>query len=68
MKKVFVCFACGKRSHDRYGNEPIDRGWDVSCVMNSEQVAEDQLVLKEGRVVEVLPEKDGERDETNKNN
>jgi hypothetical protein len=38
--KVFECAACGKRSRDRYGNQAIDRGWDVSCVLNSVLVDE----------------------------
>ena len=33
--QIFVCVACGKWSKDRYGDQKIDRGWDVSCVMNS---------------------------------
>lgn len=53
---VFVCCACGKRSHDRYGDRAIDRGWDESCVLNSVEAYEDALVLAAGRVVEI---KDG---------
>jgi hypothetical protein len=33
--QVWVCAACGKRSKDRYGDQAIDRGWDVSCALNS---------------------------------
>jgi hypothetical protein len=33
--QVFVCAACGKRSKDRYGDQKIDRGWDVSCMLNA---------------------------------
>lgn len=29
--QVWVCSACGKRSHDRGGARPIDYGWDESC-------------------------------------
>lgn len=31
--QVWVCGACGKRSHDQGGNDPIDHGWDESCYM-----------------------------------
>jgi len=33
--QVFVCSACGKRSKDKYGDQKIDRGWDVSCMLSS---------------------------------
>ena len=33
--QIYVCAACGKRSKDKYGEKPIDSGWDVSCMMNS---------------------------------
>lgn len=33
--KVWVCLACGKRSFDRYGEAPIDKGWDEACFLNS---------------------------------
>jgi hypothetical protein len=29
------CCACGKRSNDQYGNDPIDGGWDESCMLNA---------------------------------
>lgn len=32
---IWVCTACGKRSHDRNGEKKIDRGWDVSCMMHA---------------------------------
>jgi hypothetical protein len=32
---VFVCAACGKRSQDLYGDQRIDAGWDVSCVLHA---------------------------------
>lgn len=32
---VYRCRHCGKRSHDRYGMVPIDRGFDESCMLNS---------------------------------
>jgi hypothetical protein len=31
---VFICAACGKKSRDMYGNEPISYGWDESCALN----------------------------------
>ncbi len=37
---VFQCQACGKKSRDMYGNEPISYGWDESCVLNSALVKE----------------------------
>lgn len=53
--KVFVCFTCGKRSRDKYGDQAIDRGWDISCVLNSNLVDESKLVLGDGgRVKEIL--------------
>jgi hypothetical protein len=52
--QVFVCLACGKRSRDKYGDKVIDRGWDVSCVLNSKLCYEDKLELKEGRVVKIF--------------
>jgi hypothetical protein len=30
---VFKCRACGKRSKDRYGDDPIDEGFDESCML-----------------------------------
>lgn len=50
---VWVCLACGKRSRDRYGNEPINRGWDSSCFLNAVLVYEDAIVLGSDRVVEI---------------
>jgi hypothetical protein len=40
---VFVCGACGKRSRTRYGLDgaAIDKGWDVSCMMNAILVDEE---------------------------
>lgn len=37
---VYICGACGKRSRDIYGDQAIDRGWDVSCFINSSIVSE----------------------------
>jgi hypothetical protein len=31
----FVCSACGKTSATKYGDSDRDRGWDVSCTLNS---------------------------------
>lgn len=36
--KIWQCQACGKFSLDEYGNESLDYGWDVSCVMNAKLV------------------------------
>ena len=49
--KIYVCTACGKRSYDKYGEKPIDHGWDVSCVMNSHLVYENKLIYVDGVVV-----------------
>lgn len=53
---VFVCMACGKRSKDRYGNSPIDRGWDESCMLNSVECYTDKLVIANDRVISVEEE------------
>jgi hypothetical protein len=37
---VYRCRSCGKRSHDRYGMVPIDRGFDESCMLNCVLVTE----------------------------
>lgn len=50
---LWVCMACGKRSRDKYGNQKLSRGWDVSCVLNAQLLAEDQLVIVDGLVKEV---------------
>lgn len=48
---IFVCAACGKRSHDRYGERVIDRGWDVSCATHAVEVYADSVTLDQsGRV------------------
>ena len=54
--KVWVCLACGKRSQDKYGEHAVNRGWDVSCMLNSSLFEEKRLVLdpKTKRVTEVL--------------
>lgn len=51
--RVWVCLACGKRSRDRYGRAPVDRGWDVSCFLYAVLCREDRLVIEGGRVVRV---------------
>jgi hypothetical protein len=56
-KEVWVCLACGKRSNDRYGYDPISRGWDESCMLNSSRFKVDRLVLNSnGRVTEIKGE------------
>jgi len=37
---VWRCNACGKRSRDMYGCQPIDRGFDESCAINCSLVKE----------------------------
>ena len=49
--QVFVCGACGKRSRDRYGDQKIDWGWDVSCMMHAILVYENSIEMVNGRVV-----------------
>lgn len=53
---VFVCLACGKMSRDLYGNDPISRGWDESCMLNSAELTKSSLIIDDGRVVEVKRE------------
>lgn len=52
---VWVCMACGKISpYDRYGDKQSTRGWDVSCMMNSQLIPEDKIVKGEdGRVTRI---------------
>lgn len=51
---VFVCMACGKRSRDRYGDQAIDPGWDVSCMLWSRLLPVDAITLgPDGRVVKI---------------
>lgn len=53
--QIWVCTACGKKARDKYGFDPIDHGYDVSCMINSVLCYEDKLRLKDsGRVAEVL--------------
>lgn len=52
--QVYVCVACGKRSRDKYGEQKISHGWDESCMLNCSLVHENLLVVKDGRVVEIL--------------
>ena len=51
--KIYVCSVCGKRSRDKYGKDPVNYGWDVSCVLNSVECFEDSLVIENDRVVRV---------------
>lgn len=39
--KIWICAACGKRSRDLYGSQPIDYGWDESCLLNAVLADED---------------------------
>lgn len=54
--KVYVCCAYGKRSRDFYGYQPIDRGWDESCVLNCVLASESQLVMNPAgtRVIQIV--------------
>ena len=53
-KKIWVCLACGKRSNDKFGDNPIDKGYDAACVINSQEYYEDECILDEnGRVKEI---------------
>lgn len=46
---VWRCRKCGKRSLDRYGEQALDRGYDESCMLNAELVAEtDAAKAEEG--------------------
>jgi len=49
--QVFVCGACGKRSKDRYGEEAIDLGWDVSCAVSAILCDKKSIGMKDGRVI-----------------
>lgn len=53
--KVFVCLACGKTSHDRYGIVgEHSTGWDESCMLNCEEFKIEGLTYSPGgRVVAV---------------
>lgn len=50
---IYVCYACGKRSKDKFGKEAISYGWDVSCVMNCGLEREEDLKIEEGLVVKI---------------
>lgn len=54
---VWVCLACGKMSRDHYGDQPISRGWDESCMMNSEELPKARLIMSDSgeRVIGVKP-------------
>jgi hypothetical protein len=52
--QIWVCAACGKRSRDRYGEQAVNSGWDVSCTMNAVLWDEKLLVIKDDRVVQCL--------------
>ena len=60
--KLWVCFACGKTSHDRYGGFDATPGWDESCALNAHLVDEARVRRdSNGRVEEivVLDQKEG---------
>lgn len=50
---VYVCRKCGKRSHDKYGENPIDKGWDASCMLNSILLETNKLEITNNRVTGV---------------
>ena len=56
---LWVCLACGKTSESKYGiSGKHSYGWDVSCMMNAEEVSKDKLVFNNSnRVIEILKEK-----------
>lgn len=48
---VYVCHACGKRSHDRRGTKAIDHGWDSSCMTRATLCRDSSLIFgNDGRV------------------
>ena len=52
---VFVCPACGKRSHDKYGTLAIDDGWDESCMMHAQLCVDRSLIFGDnGRVAKAI--------------
>jgi len=50
---VYVCHACGKRSPTRAPSRGSQRWWDESCMLNCSLEREADLVLRDGRVVEI---------------
>lgn len=57
-EKVWVCHACGKMSHDKYGDKPISRGWDVSCAIHAQEHFSKDLILDENNRVTALRQVD----------
>ena len=53
---LYYCQDCAKMSWDKHGDNPIDRGWDVSCVMNSINIGFDGEIPGRGNRAEVLNE------------
>ena len=54
---IWVCMACGKTSKTHYGfdenrNTVSMRGWDESCMLNSEMTPEELIIERDpdGRV------------------
>jgi hypothetical protein len=37
---IWRCAVCGKRSHDLYGYQALDHGYDVGCAPNAVIVAD----------------------------
>lgn len=58
--KVYQCYVCSKRSKDKYGDEPLDYGWDVSCVMHSHLVTIKQAKKNREEFLEQMKKTYGE--------
>lgn len=54
--QVYVCSACGKRSKDRYGNERISPGWDISCFAHAVLCYENLIIIGEDGLVTKVPQ------------
>lgn len=52
---LFVCMACGRRSNDRYGDNPVDKGWDANCCLNAVPAYEDHLEVSDERATRIKP-------------
>ena len=53
--KTWVCSACGKTAHDRFGKVNAMRGWDESCAINAVLVKYEDILDRwpNGRVKKV---------------
>lgn len=54
--QAWVCLACGKTSRSRFGLDKGNKnvamkGWDASCVLNSQLIQEDWIVETENGLV-----------------